>query len=292
MYDLTTITRNITSDVFSQENTDTLNSILSEIETKSMALQADVSTGTGRKEITSLCYKIAQSKTFLDAAGKSLVKEWKAKSKKVDTQRKFSRDFLDELKSKIREPLTKWEINEKEKADAIIKKNQIIADHVQGLQDHELWEKERKIALKEAILKSQIAKKEKAEYEARIAKEAEETARKKVEQEIIEAKVQVELAEKNRLAEIEKLKAQAELDKQKAIQEANAEAARKEAAKQAEIKAKQDKLAVLAADKEHRRSRNLAALKCLMQFEISDVDGRKFISLVSAGKIDFMKMEY
>ena len=44
----------------------------------------DTSTDKGRKAIASLAYKVSQSKVLLEAAGKSLVTDWKEKSKAVD----------------------------------------------------------------------------------------------------------------------------------------------------------------------------------------------------------------
>lgn len=69
----------------------------------------DVTTVKGRKEIASIAYKVAQSKTALDAVGKELVAELKAVPAKVDAERKRMRDLLDAWKDEVRQPLTDWE---------------------------------------------------------------------------------------------------------------------------------------------------------------------------------------
>ena len=77
----------------------------------------DVSTDSGRSEIASIAHKVARSKTFLDDLGKQLVAEDKAKIKKVDQDRKYMRDYLDDLKIKTRAPLTEYEEAEKARVD-------------------------------------------------------------------------------------------------------------------------------------------------------------------------------
>ena len=74
---------------------------------------ADISTDKGRKEIASMAYRVAQSKTYLDGVGKELVAELKEKPKLIDNERKRIRDILDKWKDEVRRPLTEWENAEK-----------------------------------------------------------------------------------------------------------------------------------------------------------------------------------
>lgn len=76
-------------------------------------------TAQDRKEIASMAAKVARSKVFIDNEGKELVAGWKRQSKAVDVQRKRIRDELDDLKAKVREPLTNWENAERERVEAI-----------------------------------------------------------------------------------------------------------------------------------------------------------------------------
>ncbi|MDE1907630.1 MAG: hypothetical protein KGH75_14385, partial [Rhodospirillales bacterium] len=93
-------------EVFTGPNLDEL---LAKIRQETATIVPDVSTAGGRKEIASLAYKVARSKTTIDEAGKSLVAEWKKKSAEVDASRKKARDYLDALKDEVRKPLDEWE---------------------------------------------------------------------------------------------------------------------------------------------------------------------------------------
>lgn len=92
-----------------------LDPLLEQIEKEARSFVLDISTEKGRKEVTSLAYKIAQSKTALDKMGKDLVAGWKEQAKKVDVERARAWDRLEALQKEIRQPLTDWENKEKER---------------------------------------------------------------------------------------------------------------------------------------------------------------------------------
>lgn len=69
----------------------------------------DLSTERGRKEIASLAYKVARTKTAIDDAGKKLNEEARLRINAVDESRRRIREQLDELKEEVRRPLTEWE---------------------------------------------------------------------------------------------------------------------------------------------------------------------------------------
>lgn len=96
--------------VFSKDG---LDPIIAKIEAEVKSVVLDISTEEGRRQIASLAYKVARSKTALDTMGKSLTEEWKAKAGAVDAERKRMRDRLDALKDEVRAPLTAWEDQEK-----------------------------------------------------------------------------------------------------------------------------------------------------------------------------------
>jgi hypothetical protein len=89
--------------------------IVSKLETEVRAIKTDISTDAGRKEIASLAYKVARSKTALDDMGKNLVADIKAQAGKIDADRRIIRDRLDALKDEVRKPLTDWENAEKDR---------------------------------------------------------------------------------------------------------------------------------------------------------------------------------
>jgi len=103
---------------------------LIKIEKEVLSFVPDTSTAKGRKEIASLANKVAKSKVALDGAGKTLVSDWKSKAKLVDVSRKTARDFLDNLKVKVRLPLTEWENEEKRKQEEAELKAELDLCHI------------------------------------------------------------------------------------------------------------------------------------------------------------------
>jgi hypothetical protein len=83
--------------------------ILGKIEALVSDFEPDITSSAGRKEIASLAYKVAKSKVALDALGVSLVADKKAEIAMVDAERRRVRDKLDEIKVRVRKPLTEWE---------------------------------------------------------------------------------------------------------------------------------------------------------------------------------------
>ncbi len=107
--------------------------ILKEIEEKALAYCSTLSeeTAVGRKEIASLAYKVAQSKTLIDDMGIVVADDSKKKVKLIDGNRKLARDFLDDLKKKVRKPLTDWEEYEaSQKAEAERKRQEQAQERV------------------------------------------------------------------------------------------------------------------------------------------------------------------
>jgi len=94
---------------------DGLDPLLLAIEKEVATFVPSVETAADRKEIASMAYKVSQSKTYIDAAGKSLVDDIKKQAKVIDTARKKSRDRLDELRDQVRKPLNDWEAEEARK---------------------------------------------------------------------------------------------------------------------------------------------------------------------------------
>ncbi len=95
-----------------------VDSILDQITKEVRAIETDISTPTGRKELASLAFKIARSKTALDDMGKALVADWKLRSASVDAERRRIREALDALKDEVRRPLTEWEQAETDRVKA------------------------------------------------------------------------------------------------------------------------------------------------------------------------------
>jgi hypothetical protein len=102
------------SDITTAYEANDLDPVLSRIEAEVALHKPDLSTKKGRDAVKSLAYKVARSKTLLDAAGKKLNEDAQAKIDKVNEQRKSARDRLDALRDRVRKPVEAWE--EKEEA--------------------------------------------------------------------------------------------------------------------------------------------------------------------------------
>ncbi|HXS04855.1 MAG TPA: hypothetical protein VN731_10290 [Rhodanobacter sp.] len=214
-------------EVFTGPNLDDL---LAKIRQETASIVPDVSTAGGRKEIASLAYKVARSKTTIDDAGKSLVEDWKNQAKVVDAARKKARDYLDALKDEVRKPLDDWEAEQARIEQEIAAKAE--ADRLAAIEAErqaaetaaaEMARREAEIAAREAA----IAAKEKAAADALAAEQA---AKARAERE--------EAIRKEAAAKAERDAAEAIAAAERAAAEAKAKAERDaEAAKQAAIAA-------------------------------------------------------
>lgn len=317
--DLVVIEKSNAMEVF--KSADQIEDILQKVEREVMSFVPDVTTAKGRKEIASLAYKVAQTKTYLDGLGKDLVAELKEIPKLIDANRKTVRDRLDELKEKARQPLTNYEDEqerikkekEEKRAAEELAKN-IEADHEMALLmndafDRDLAEKKaeeqrQRIAHEEEI-KRQAEEKAKREAEEKAA--AEIAAAKKREEDAIAAKAQAEL-----LAKQEKEKAEreakealdrAEREKQEAIEaerkKAQEEADRirreaeaKEAARLAEEKRIKDEEERRAKDKAHRKEVNNKILSDLLKAGASEEVAKNIITAIVKGEVFATRITY
>ena len=96
-------------------NANGIQAIVDQIKAQVSSIVPDVTTPKGRKEIASLAYKVAQSKSAIDAEGKKLKEQYTVVTNKIDADRKFARDELDAERDRIRQPLTDWENAEKDR---------------------------------------------------------------------------------------------------------------------------------------------------------------------------------
>lgn len=93
------------------------------------AFEPDLSTQKGRDAIKSLAFKITRTKTAIDAAGKQLNEEARAKINAVDAARRDARERLDAMAKAVRAPLTEWEEAEEKRIEFC---NTVIADLKRG----------------------------------------------------------------------------------------------------------------------------------------------------------------
>lgn len=94
--------------VFTRGGT-TVDAVIADIKQRAGSLVFDMRTAAGRSYCASVAYQVSRSKTLIDNAGKEIVSDWKAKSRKVDLDRKKIRDELDAVRDAVRAPLNEWE---------------------------------------------------------------------------------------------------------------------------------------------------------------------------------------
>jgi len=88
---------------------DGMDKLLKGIEERVSSPKADVSTSKGRDDLKSVAYQVSRAKTLIDNFGKSESEEAKKVIDRINPIRKVARDFLDNLKERVRKPLTDWE---------------------------------------------------------------------------------------------------------------------------------------------------------------------------------------
>ncbi len=288
--------------------------LLSGIREKALAEQAlldtDLSKAKNRDAIKSLAYKVTQSKTYIDKAGKAVVDELKELPKKVDASRKQCRDELDALSEEIRQPVTDWEDAEKARVAAEELVKQIERDHEEALQMNELHdlrkaEEERKRIEHENEIKRQAAEQARIEAEQKAqrdreaaelkAKQEREAAELKARQEVeAAAKREREAREAQERAEREKQEAIAKAEREKlaAVEAERRKAEEAERARLAEVERQKQEELKRQANKEHQRKFNREALQALTAAGFDDKTATKFLELVIKGGVPHLSMNY
>ncbi|HDX8797814.1 TPA: hypothetical protein RQO56_000255 [Klebsiella michiganensis] len=313
-------------------NNDQLDPLIEAIEKEARSLVPDVTTKKGRDAIASMAHKVARSKTYIDNAGKDLVAELKALPKQIDESRRVARERLDALKDEVRRPLTEWEAEQErikaeeamnamhaEALEMNIKFDQELAakfeaDHEMALLMDKDIDRERadkaaeaerqRIAREEEIkrqaeekAKREAAEKAQREIDAAAAREREAIlAKERAERERIESQQRAEREQREAAERAEREKqAAVEAERRKAQEEADRirrEAEQREQARLAEEKRKAEEEARRAADVEHRRGINTAAVQALINQGIPHEWAKACIIAVALGKVPATTIKY
>lgn len=294
---------------------DKLKTFLSEIDNKVMSIVADMTTAKGRKDIASIAYKVARTKTTLDDLGKAEVAKLKDLPKKIDAGRKEAREFLDALAERYRKPLTDWEAEEKSRIEAEELAREIDRCHGEALEMEAFFERERQVAKKEAefarieaerkaqeeaarIEKERIEREErlKAEAAAKATREAEEKAvaeKKAAEEAITKAKRDAEEAERRRIAEAEAARVAQENAVREAERKAKEEADLKERERQAEIERVRIAEEKKAANKKHREKIKNEACRFIQGvYGTTQEQAEGIFDVIAAGDVPHIKIQW
>lgn len=294
--------------VFTEPNA--LDPILQKIKAEVEAFVPDVTTAKGRKEIASMAYKIARSKTYIDSKGKELSAEYKEIPKKIDAGRRIAADFLENLQKEVRKPLDEWEAEQariKAEEEARLEAERLAiqkeADHEAALTENELFDlkkaEEKRLAeearlKREEEIRREAAENARKEAEAKLERERLESARREAQAKIdaenarkaqeeaeARAKAQAEQAERDRIAAAE----QAERDRIAAVEAERKRLEKIEADKEAE-RIKRE------ADEKHRNNVKESARLALMSLGFSSKAASLIIDSIESGSIPNVKIEF
>lgn len=256
--------------------------ILDDIEEKAKSVVYDVTTEKGRKEIASMAYKIARSKTALDDQGKQLKADHQKIVDEIDVERKKIRDRLDNLKQEVRKPLTEYENREKERVekhqsrleslkqqavfeniDPPLHLIQTKIDLLEEIYDTHEWEEfgdtanAHYINTKDKLNQMFIARKKRDDEAAELERlRREEEERKQRER---EEQLKREAAEKARLEAEEKARKEAEEAERKAREERERIQREKDEAEAKAKKAEEDRIAAEKRAEEEAKEAKIRA---------------------------------
>ncbi len=311
MGELMTINKENALEVFTGEK---LEKYLDDIATKYKNFVGDTSTAVGRKQIASKAYEVAKEKTQIDSIRKALVEDWKKKAKLVDASGKVARDFLDNLKAEVRQPLTVWEKEEEDRKQKERNLAKLEIEWDEAIAENSLFDRQKAVEKKEAELKAAedaLAEKERAELAEREEKdraEREEKERVEREKRIAEearikaendAKEQIEAAERAKIEAELKAKAnaeRAEREKVEAIELAKKEEAARIKKEEDDRKRAEEEVKRIAEKKAaniaHQRKINKDALKCFVENGIDEEKAKAIISLIAKNKISHITIKY
>lgn len=291
-----------------------LDDLLARIRAEAVTLVPNVKTVAGRKEIASIAYKVSRSKTAIDDAGKALVADLKKQTGDIDSARKKARDTLDALRDEVRKPLTDWE-----EEQARIERERVEAEEraraaAEEARLAEIARKEEEIRAREEAVRAaeeaerqrvaaEQAERERVEREARLQAEAAENAKREaaaaVERAEREAREATERAAREAAEAEQRAKdaaEKAEREKAEAVaaaeRRAQEEAERAERERQAQADAQRKADEARAADVEHRRSINRAAMAALIAQGISEDDAATVITAIVQGKVPAVAIRY
>ncbi|HBY4557680.1 TPA: hypothetical protein ACM21J_000309 [Klebsiella pneumoniae] len=281
----------------------------------------DLTTKKGRDRVASLAAQVSRSKTAIEKPGREYLKRLKEAVRPAEAEIKRFVDACDELRDATRKPLTEWEAEQ----ERIKAEEAMNALHVEALAMNEEFDRqlaariesdhEMALLMNDAFDREQADKAAEAErqriaHEEEIKRLAAAAAAREVEQraqrEREEAahreavlKAQAEQAERDRIAAEQKAEAEKqaaiEAERRKAQEEADRirrEAEQREQSRLAEEKRKAEEESRRAADVEHRRGINTAAVQALINQGIPHEWAKACIIAVALGKVPATTIKY
>lgn len=247
-----------------------LDHLLQEIEQVATDFNPDLTTAKGRREIASRAHKVARSKVVIDTAGKELVAEAKAGIREVDERRKVARDFLSDLKIRIRAPLDDWEAERARIKAAEELEAEVETAHAEALEYDVFWTDKRRAEEEAARLRAE-------------AEEATRAARQEAREQAL-----AEAAEKEKERAVERARQEERREAQYRADEKAEEIQREERMKE---QARQKREAQ-AADRDHRAKVNREVLAFLKNYIASEPNCKALMLKIVKGEAPHMSINY
>lgn len=253
-----------------------LSPYLDQIKAELDAFVPDVTTKKGRDAIASIAYKVAKSKTALDNIGKDLVADLKDVPKKIDAERKWMRDTLDQWRDDVRAPLTAWEDAEEKR----------VAKHKEGIAWFGVYiancTQVTRIELEDSLVdihrKTVDESWEEFEQEAHLAK-----ARAII---ILQDELEDRKKREAEMAELIKLRQEKEAREQKEREERIAREAAERAQREAEAKAQAEREAVIRREQETKAAAERRELELKLAAERAEREKAEAIQREQQAKAD------
>ena len=297
--------------------------LLEDIEKYVLSIDMDATTKSGRAEIISLAAKVSKTKTTVTAMVKDSIETQKKEIDAIVKRRTNAERFFDELRDKVRQPVTDWENIEKSRVagheDAILDiqaLGNIIADFTTANiddakgylvdidkileRDFQEFKDRADKAADDAKGKINNIIEQKIKYDADQA-ELEALRAKQLEDEIkAREKAAADAATKKANDDAQAAIDKAHADAQAAIDKANADKAKAEQdladqkrRDDAEKKRLEDEKAAREADQENRKRVNNAAMAALIEHcQLSDEQAKAAIIAIAKSLITNVKIEY
>lgn len=298
-----------------------LDSYYEQIERQVLGEVPDLTTAKGRARVASLAAQVSRSKTAIEKPGREYLKRLKEQPKIVEAELRNWNNKCDALRDKVRAPLTQWEaeqerIKQEEEArladEALAK--QVESDHEIALLMNDKFDRDR-------AEEARIAEQQRIEHEQRIAREAEDRVKREAEEEARKERERVENEKLALQAEAEKQKQEriaaeqraeqqriddqkrsereardakekAERDKQEAIEAERRKAQEAEQRRLAEQQRIKDEAAARAANIEHKRQINAAAVADLINDGLTEECAQACIRAIAKGHVSSVSITY
>lgn len=222
-----------------------------------LAVVPDLKTVKGRKEIASMAYEVARTKTAIENKGKELSAEQKKVPGRIDAERKRVWDILESWQKEVRKPLDDWQAAEDARVDGhnnAIAHLKLHAEALEGIIAEDLTDR---IAKVEAVALGEQWE----EFEAEAARAKDDSL--KVLRAALAARQQYEAEQ----AELARLRAEAEAREQKEREERIAREAAERTRVEAEQKAQAEREATQRRELEAKAAADRRELELKLKAE-------------------------